>query len=277
MIEKKKLQKPRSLVLFGNGINCEYETSYAHKLVGFKPDLLHINALMENPRVIHRYSFINLPGGFLDGDDLGAAKAQAVRWKYKTIGDTGKKFIDEIVKFVGDGKIVLGICNGFQLLVKTGLLPGFDGVYGTQPVTLTFNDLGKFEDRWVYLKVNRNSNCIFTKDMDKIYLPVRHGEGKFVTDNPESLARIQKDGHMALQYADENGNVTMAYPLNPNGSAEAVAGICDSTGRIFGLMPHPEAYVTYTQHPRWTREELEKEGDGLKIFRNAFKYTVENQ
>ena len=277
MIKKRKPQRPKSLVLFGNGINCEYETSYAHKLVGFKPDLLHINALMENPRIIHRYSFINLPGGFLDGDDLGAAKAQAVRWKYQTIGNTGKKFIDEVVKFVADGKIVLGICNGFQLLVKTGLLPGFDGIYGTQPVTLTFNDCGKFEDRWVHLKVNRHSNCIFTKDMDNIYLPVRHGEGKFVTDNAESLAKAQKDGHVALQYADENGKITMTYPQNPNGSSEAIAGICDATGRIFGLMPHPEAYVTYTQHPRWTREELEKEGEGLKIFRNAFKYTVENQ
>jgi phosphoribosylformylglycinamidine synthase subunit PurQ / glutaminase len=274
---RRKLKQLKSLVLFGNGINCEYETSYAHKLVGFKPELLHINALMENPRIIHRYSFINLPGGFLDGDDLGAAKAQAVRWKYQTIGDTGKRFIDEVVKFVGDGKIVLGICNGFQLLVKTGLLPAFDGVYGTQPVTLTFNDSGKFEDRWVHLKVNHLSQCIFTKDMDSMYLPVRHGEGKFVTDNADSLTKARKNGHVVLQYADESGKITMAYPQNPNGSTEAVAGICDATGRIFGLMPHPEAYVTYTQHPRWTRETLEKEGDGLKVFRNAFKYTVENQ
>ncbi|MDR2017887.1 MAG: phosphoribosylformylglycinamidine synthase subunit PurQ [Syntrophobacterales bacterium] len=277
MIKIRKPQKPKSLVLFGNGINCEYETAYTHRLVGFKPDFLHINDLMGNPRIIHSYSFINLPGGFLDGDDLGAAKAQAVRWKYQVIGDTGKRFIDEVVKFVGDGKIVLGICNGFQLLIKTGLLPGFSSTDETQPATLTFNDSGKFEDRWVNLKVNPLSNCIFTRNMETVYLPVRHGEGKFVTDSADNLAKAQKGGHVALQYIDESGCITMAYPHNPNGSVEAIAGICDTTGRIFGLMPHPEAYVTYTQHPRWTREKLEKEGDGLKVFRNAFNYTMENR
>jgi phosphoribosylformylglycinamidine synthase subunit PurQ / glutaminase len=270
-------KKPKSLILFGNGINCEYETAYAHKLVGFDADQLHINALMENPQVIHKYSFLNLPGGFLDGDDLGAAKAQAVRWKYQKIGPSGERFIDEAVKFVGEGNIILGICNGFQLLVKTGLLPGFDGKYGTQSVTLTFNDLGKFEDRWVHLKINTHSRCVFTKGMDTVYLPVRHGEGKFVTAGPEELARAEKKGHIVLQYADEKGHITSTYPDNPNGSEKAIAGICDATGRIFGLMPHPEAYVTCTQHPRWTREKLSAEGEGLKIFKNAFDYIVENQ
>jgi len=273
----RKMKKPRSLILFGNGINCEYETAHAHRLVGFDAELLHINALMENPGAIHRYSFINLPGGFLDGDDLGAAKAQAVRWKYQEIGDSGKRFIDEAIKFIADGKIILGICNGFQLLAKTGLLPGLEGKYGSQPVTLTFNDSGKFEDRWVELKANSRSRCIFTKGIDTIYLPVRHGEGKFMTDTPDSLTLLERNGHVALQYADESGNITMAYPDNPNGSVAAIAGICDDTGRVFGLMPHPEAYVTCTQHPRWTRERLDPEGDGLKVFRNAFSYTVENQ
>jgi phosphoribosylformylglycinamidine synthase subunit PurQ / glutaminase len=273
----KKKRRPRSLVLFGNGINCEYETSHAHRLVGFDAELLHINALMENPGKLHDYTFLNLPGGFLDGDDLGAAKAQAVRWKYQKIGDKGKRFIDEALRFVAEGKIILGICNGFQLLVKTGLLPGLEGDYGTQSVTLTFNDSGKFEDRWVYLKTNVSSRCIFTKDMDRLYLPVRHGEGKFVVDGPSSLSKAKRDGHVVLQYADKKGGITMAYPDNPNGSVEAIAGICDATGRIFGLMPHPEAYVTYTQHPRWTREQLPEEGDGLGVFRNAFKHTVENQ
>lgn len=272
-----KKKKPRSLVLFGNGINCEYETAHAHRLVGFDVDLLHINALMENPSNIHNYSFINLPGGFLDGDDLGAAKAQAVKWKYQKIDDGDKRFIDEMVKFVEEGKIILGICNGFQLLVKTGLLPGCGGDYGSQSVTLTFNDSGKFEDRWVYIKVNPLSPCIFTKGMGAIYLPVRHGEGKFLVDRPDTLKILKQKGHIAMQYADENGATTQSYPDNPNGSTEAVAGICDETGRIFGLMPHPEAYVSYTQHPRWTREELREEGDGLGIFRNAFNYIWENQ
>lgn len=273
----RKMKKPKSLILFGNGINCEYETAHAHRLVGFKAELLHINALMENPGIIHRYSFMNLPGGFLDGDDLGAAKAQAVRWKYQEIGDTGKRFIDEALKFIADGKIILGICNGFQLLVKTGLLPGLEGKYGSQPVTLTFNDSGKFEDRWVRLKADPRSRCIFTAGIDSIYLPVRHGEGKFMTDTALSMSLLEQNGHVALQYADESGEITMTYPDNPNGSAAAIAGICDETGRVFGLMPHPEAYVTCTQHPRWTRERLDSEGDGLKVFRNAFAYTVENQ
>lgn len=271
-----KKQKPKSLILVGNGINCEYETAHAHKLVGFEPDFIHINTLIENLNKIKKYTFITLPGGFLDGDDLGSAKAQAVRWKYKKISKSGKTFIDALISFVEEGKIILGICNGFQLLVKTGLLPGLGSDYSTQKVTLTFNDAGKFEDRWVYLKSNTFSHCIFTKDIHTIYLPVRHGEGKLVVDTKKTLEKIKQDGHIVMQYADESGNITSKYPFNPNGSVESIAGLCDSTGRIFGLMPHPEAYVHQVQHPRWTREALSEEGDGLMIFKNAFKYVTEN-
>ena len=269
-------KKPRSLILFGNGINCEYETAHANRLAGFDVGLMHIDEMMENPKSIHRYIFINFPGGFLDGDDLGSAKAQAVKWKYQTIKGSQEKFLDELVKFVYDGKIIIGICNGFQLLVKTGLLPGVEGQYGKQTATLTSNDSGRFEDRWVNLKINQLSHCIFTKDMDKIYLPVRHGEGKCVIDTPENKEIMIKKGHIAMQYADETGVVTDAYPYNPNGSTNSIAAFCDHTGRIFGLMPHPEAFVHYTQHPRWTREGLDVEGDGLKIFKNAYKYILEN-
>lgn len=271
-----KKQKPKSLILVGNGINCEYETAYAHRLVGFEPDFIHVNALLDNLNQIMKYTFITLPGGFLDGDDLGSAKAQAVRWKYKKINKSGKTFIDTLISFVGEGKIILGICNGFQLLVKTGLLPGLDSDYSSQKVTLTFNDSGRFEDRWVYLKINTFSHCIFTKDIHTIYLPVRHGEGKLVVDTKKTIERIKRNGHIVMQYADNSGNVSSHYPLNPNGSIESIAGLCDSTGRIFGLMPHPEAYVHRTQHPRWTREALSEEGDGLMIFKNAFKYVTEN-
>ncbi len=272
-----KKREPKSLVLFGNGINCEYETAYANRLAGFSADLMHIDEMMENPKSIHKYAFINFPGGFLDGDDLGSAKAQAVKWKYQIMRGSGERFLDELIKFVYRNKIIIGICNGFQLLVKTGLLPGMEGQYGKQTVTLTSNDSGKFEDRWVNLKVNELSHCIFTKDMDKIYLPVRHGEGKCVIDTPENRDTMIKEGHIAMQYADETGAVTHVYPYNPNGSDNAIAAFCDHTGRIFGLMPHPEAFVHYTQHPRWTRERLDVEGDGLKIFRNAYKYILENQ
>jgi len=269
-------KKPKSLVVFGNGINCENETAHANRLAGFAPELVHIDELAREPGMIHRYRFINFPGGFLDGDDLGSARAQAVKWKYQKMADTGRRFLDELVKFVEEGRIIIGICNGFQLLVKTGLLPALGKTYGKQSATLAANDLGRFEDRWVYLKTNRFSHCIFTNDMDKIYLPVRHGEGKCIVDSPEALSAMKGGGNIVLQYADSTGAVSMTYPDNPNSSAEAIAAICDDTGRVFGLMPHPEAFVHRTQHPRWTREEVPSEGDGLKIFRNACKYISES-
>jgi len=272
-----KMKKPKSLVLFGNGINCEYETAYANKLAGFDTDLMHIDEMMENPKNIRNYVFLNFPGGFLDGDDLGSAKAQSVKWKYQKMKGSVERFIDELVRFTNNGGIIIGICNGFQLLVKTGLLPGIDGQYGKQTVTLTSNDSGKFEDRWVTLKINQLSHCIFTKDMDKIYLPVRHGEGKCVVDTPENETVLTKKGHVVMQYTDEKGIITDEYPYNPNGSTGAIAALCDATGRIFGLMPHPEAFIHYTQHPRWTRENLNVDGDGLGIFKNAFNYIIENK
>lgn len=269
----RRRKKPRSLILSGNGINCELETAHANSLAGFDAEIVHMNTLMEGAKNIHEYDLINLPGGFLDGDDLGAGKAQAVKWRYQRIKDSEERFVDELYRFAASGKLIIGICNGFQLLVKTGLLPGIDGDYGKQRVSLTFNDSGRFEDRWVFLKVNPFSSCIFTRDIDKIYLPVRHGEGKLVTGDEESIG-LEKGGHLVMQYCDEQGAITSAYPYNPNGSVLSVAGLCDTSGRIFGLMPHPEAFVHFTQHPRWTREKLPVEGDGLKIFRNAHDYIV---
>ncbi len=284
-----KKEQIKSLVLFGNGINCEHETAYANRLAGFDAELMHIDEMMGNPRCIHQYRFINFPGGFLDGDDLGSAKAQAVKWKYQSIhhdavtgpdksanGVPQGRFLDELVRFVENGNIIIGICNGFQLLVKTGLLPAVDGGYGKQTVTLTSNDCGRFEDRWVHLRVNTLSRCIFTRDIDNMYLPVRHGEGKCVIQAGATQSLMERKGHIVMQYADENGAATEAYPDNPNGSTKAIAALTDPTGRVFGLMPHPEAFVHHTQHPRWTREPDEKEGDGLRIFKNAHRYILEN-
>ena len=270
-----KKKTPKSLVLSGNGINCELETAHANRLVGFDAEIVHISALMEGSKNIHDYDFLNLPGGFLDGDDLGAGKAQAAKWKYRRIKDSTKYFIDELLRFVSDGKLIIGICNGFQLLAKTGLLPALKGNSQKQQVSLTFNESGRFEDRWVFLKVNTFSSCIFTKDIDKIYLPVRHGEGKLVVGDEKDVAELAAGGHVVMQYCDENGEIRADFPYNPNGSVMSVAGLCDQTGRIFGLMPHPEAFVHYTQHPRWSREELPVEGDGLKIFRNAYTYILD--
>jgi phosphoribosylformylglycinamidine synthase subunit PurQ / glutaminase len=271
-----KNRKPKSLILGGNGINCELETAHANRLVGFDAEIVHISSLADRPESIHEYQFLNFPGGFLDGDDLGSAKAQAVRWKYQKSGGDGTPFLDELVRFVADGKVIIGICNGFQLLVKTGLLPAMEGQYGDQTVTLTFNDSGRFQDRWIYLRVRQLSSCIFTKDMDRLYLPVRHGEGKLVAKNGETLQKLRDGGHIVMQYVNQEGNVTAEFPWNPNGSVDSVAALCDLSGRIFGLMPHPEAFVHYTQHPHWTRESLPEEGDGLKIFRNAYQYVVNN-
>jgi phosphoribosylformylglycinamidine synthase subunit PurQ / glutaminase len=168
--------------------------------------------------------------------------------------------------------LILGVCNGFQLMVKLGLLPALDGNYSDQSTTLTFNDSGRFEDRWIYLKANAQSPCIFTKGIDLIYLPVRHGEGKFVPQSDAVLNSIEKKNLFVFQYCLESGAATMDYPANPNGAVNAIAGICNETGRLFGLMPHPEAYLHRTNHPRWTREALPEEGQGLAIFRNAVKF-----
>ncbi|MEJ2067737.1 MAG: phosphoribosylformylglycinamidine synthase subunit PurQ, partial [Deltaproteobacteria bacterium] len=214
-----------------------------------------------------------LPGGFLDGDDLGAAKACANRFRHAAISSTGERFWDQLLRFIERGRLILGICNGFQLMAKLGLVPALESGYGKQEVTLTFNDSGRFEDRWVHLKVNTRSPCVFTRGLEKVYLPVRHGEGKFLTASPSVIRQLTRMGLICLHYSDaEYQAATMEYPLNPNGSVKGVAGICDATGRVFGLMPHPEAYVHRTHHPRWTREVLPEEGGGVAFFRNAVEY-----
>jgi phosphoribosylformylglycinamidine synthase len=254
------------------------ETAHACRLAGAdQVDIVHISELLYRDKKLDDYSFLNLPGGFLDGDDLGSAKAGANRILNAAIRTDGAEVSetlhDQFRRFIRAGKLILGVCNGFQLLVKLGTLPGFDGDYFRQSATLTFNDSGRFEDRWVYLKANAASPCVFTRGLTSLYLPVRHGEGKFIARDRATLKRLHADGHVALQYSDEQGRTaTMDYPQNPNGAVDAIAGICDETGRIFGLMPHPEAYLHYTNHPRWTREKLPEEGMGLALFKNAVKF-----
>jgi phosphoribosylformylglycinamidine synthase I len=267
-------QKTSAIVLAGNGVNCEQETAHACRLAGFeRVDIVTIWELLDEEASLSEYHLLALPGGFLDGDDLGSAKAQANRILFSKLHTSGQPLMHLIQQFIREGKLILGICNGFQLMVKLGLLPGTDGNYARQTVTLTHNDCGKFEDRWVSLKVNGSSPCIFTKGMETIYLPVRHGEGKFVAQDKDVLTQLKASGQVALYYMDPaTGTPTINYPDNPNGSQFAVAGICDPSGRIFGLMPHPEAYLHRTNHPRWTREELPEEGEGLKLFRNAYAY-----
>ncbi|TSA51956.1 MAG: phosphoribosylformylglycinamidine synthase subunit PurQ [Planctomycetaceae bacterium] len=264
----------KSIVITGNGTNCEMETAHACRLAGSdEVDIVHISELLHGEKRLDDYHFLNLAGGFLDGDDLGSAKAGANRILNAKIEDKSEKLYDQLIKFINDGKLILGVCNGFQLMVKLGLLPGFKGDYLHQTTTLTFNDSGRFEDRWVYLKINEKSPCVFTEGLERIYLPVRHGEGKFITKSEEVLKRLLKDNLIVAQYSnEEDEDVAMNYPWNPNGSVDGIAGICNETGRLFGLMPHPEAYLHYTNHPRWTREKLPEEGRGLLIFKNAINF-----
>jgi phosphoribosylformylglycinamidine synthase len=271
------VKKVRAIVIAGNGTNCEMEMAHACRLGGAdEVEIVHIYQLFYREKSLDNYDFLNLAGGFLDGDDLGAAKANATRLRYASTAK-GESIFEQILKFIQQGKIILGICNGFQLMVKLGLIPSLNGDYGTQEVTLTFNDSGKFEDRWVYLKVDADSPCVFTKGIETLYLPVRHGEGKFIPQDTAVLKKMQAEHLVVVQYSDKNCfKPVMKYPFNPNGSVDAIAGICDETGRVFGMMPHPEAYLHFTNHPRWTRENLPEEGMGVALFRNAIDFLRKN-
>jgi phosphoribosylformylglycinamidine synthase len=260
------MAEPRALILVGFGINCDYETEHAFQIAGAATERVHLNDLLADKGMLARYHVIALPGGFVFGDHIASGRVLANRLRYG-LGS-------ELKSFVADGKLVAGICNGFQVLVKMGLLPGFDGDF-KQKVTLTLNDSCKFEDRWVYLKLDPASKCIFSKGVDSLYLPVRHGEGKFMVDSDATLDRLRSDGQVVFRYCGPNGE-RPDYPLNPNGAVDDIAAICDPTGRVFGIMPHPEAYLYRENHPRWTREDLPAEGLGRQIFRNAVEYVREN-
>jgi phosphoribosylformylglycinamidine synthase I len=264
-------ERIKAIVITGNGTNCEMEMAHACRLAGFDAvDIVHISELLCGEKRLDDYHFLNLPGGFLDGDDLGSAKAGANRILHASAAGRQEPLFDQFLRFINEGKLILGVCNGFQLLAKLGMLPGFDGRYDRQTVTLTYNDSGRFEDRWVHLRVDPASPCIFTRGLSGIYLPVRHGEGKFIAQDKGILERLHRERLITLQYSDgQYRDATPDYPANPNGSIDGIAGICNETGRIFGLMPHPEAYLHRTNHPRWTREDLPEEGMGLSLFRNA--------
>ncbi|MFC1824358.1 phosphoribosylformylglycinamidine synthase subunit PurQ [Thermodesulfobacteriota bacterium] len=271
----------RALVLTGYGLNCDYETDYSLKLAGAESHRVHINDFIE--REISRsgngfdhYHILIFGGGFSWADDHGAGVILGSKMKFN-LGERVEDFIDQ-------GKLIIGICNGFQTLVNFGLLPAFERKYQERRVALTYNDSGNFIDTWVKLKVNPASPCVFTRSISSIDLPVRHGEGKFYASY-EDLDQLVLNGQVVMQYADEEGHVAQGrWPLNPNGSLMDIAGICDPTGRIFGLMPHPEAYNHYTNHPQWVHRKMSRkrrgqdngnpEGDGIRIFRNAVEFVT---
>ncbi len=262
----------RCLVLAGNGTNCEVETAHACRATGAeRVEVVMVWDLLAGRVRLQEYNFLLLPGGFLDGDDLGAAKAMAWRLRHARTPD-GSSFFEQLKAFVQGPNLVFGICNGFQLLVKLGLLPR---PTGSQQVTVWANDSGRFEDRWVHLTVDPDSPCLFTRGLDHLELPVRHGEGKVLLAGSEALVAAS---HLApVRYADpETRRPTEEYPYNPNGSPGGVAGLCDETGRIFGLMPHPEAYNHVTNHPAWPRPEAPRRAQGLDLFANAMAWLKEN-
>jgi len=274
--------KPRVAVLFGFGINCDHETKAVFELVGAEADRVHVNRFVSGESSLEAYDILAVPGGFSFGDHLGSGRLLGNRMRFA--------MRDALRTFVEAGKPIIGICNGFQVLVKTGLLPGpasGESPDFVQRGSLTLNDSGRYEDRWVTLEFDPESPCIWTKGMTRIECPVRHGEGKYVMPSPEDVDRLQEHHQLTVRYVDpatEPGkgisDQPLPYPTSPNGSMRNIAGICDATGLVFGLMPHPEAIYARWLHPLHTRQHDVShgagldgwEGEGLQMFRNAVEY-----
>ncbi len=251
---------PRVLILRAPGANCDAEAQFAFEQAGALAERVHVNRLRERPALLQRYQVLVVPGGFTYGDDVAAGKILANQLAH-FLGDALRAFRDA-------EKLILGICNGFQAILKAGLLmpPDEDGPLAT----LAHNTSGKFEDRWITLQANPG-RCPFLTGIDRLHLPIAHGEGRFVCREAWQLEGLKQTGQVVLTYVDPSGKPG-GYPINPNGSQGEVAGVCDATGRVLGLMPHPERHVLPTQHPRWTRLGLAAEGEGLAIFRNAVHF-----
>jgi len=273
------MKRIKALVLTGFGLNCDYETDFSLKLAGAESHRIHINELIGVARgsdkvALGQFQILVFGGGFSWADDHGAGVLMAAKLK-RHLGA-------ELKRFVQDGNLVIGICNGFQALVNLGLLPGFDEAYDQRLVAITYNDSGNFVDAWITLRVNEAAACVFTKGLSGMELPVRHGEGKVVAEM-DTIKALLENRQVVMQYAGEDGTAAQGkWPFNPNGSIQDIAGICDPTGRVFGLMPHPEAFNHFTNHPNWTnqREALSRQGktpvsqdgEGIRIFQNAVEY-----
>jgi len=253
--------RPKVLVLKTDGINCDEELAFAFNLAGGNAELVHINDLRSKKKKLSDYRILAIPGGFAYGDDVVSGKILAV--------ELSAFLTKELKKFIKrKNTLVIGICNGFQVLVRTGLLPF--GSLGKMDATLTNNESGHFECRWINLNTNKNNRCVFLNSSNGILsFQVAHGEGKFFA-NPKVLNKIEKEGLVVFRYSDEKGNPTQKYPENPNGSLNAIAGVTDPSGRILGLMPHPERFVRKEQHPNWRRMPNLKP-QGLPIFENMIE------
>ncbi len=255
----------RVMILRAAGTNCDLEAQHAWQLAGAVAERVHIRALIENPRALNDYSVLTLPGGFSYGDDIAAGRIFAMQLR--------RHLLDSLRAFIDHGRLVLGICNGFQILVQTGLLPRRLPDAAPRTCTVTYNDPAGFQDRWIYLKAS-SERCVFLDPGRTYEMPIAHGEGRVVFSSPGELEAVRNAGHIALTYGGPpagQGNLH-GQPLNPNGSQADIAGLCDETGRVLGLMPHPERFVAWTQHPCWTSQPARSEGDGLALFRRAVAY-----
>jgi phosphoribosylformylglycinamidine synthase I len=263
------MASPRVLILRAPGTNCDEETAHAFSIAGGTPERWHVNRVLEQPERLAEFQILCIPGGFCYGDDIAAGRILGNQIRHH-LSDTLQSFRDA-------GKLILGVCNGFQVLLKTDLLLPRDQV--GPPATLAANDSGHFEDRWVRLATS-GGKCVFLSGITELELPVAHGEGKFVPRDTSMLTSLRDNGQLVLRYtsAATSGSSVPSpqsptpYPANPNGAVDDVAGICDATGLVFGLMPHPERFVDPTQHPCWTREPAREVGEGLAMFRNGVRY-----
>jgi len=255
----------KALVLRTAGTNCDVETQFAWQQAGAEADRVHINRLIEAPAILDDYQVLTVPGGFSYGDDISAGKILANQVVHHLAG--------AVAEFLEKDRLVLGICNGFQVLVKAGLLPGGpDGRPSLrQGATVTANDRGLFDDRWVRLRVDTD-RCVFLRKGEVLEMPIAHAEGKFVPAEDVSVDALDDAGQVAVRYVGPDGEAGAGFPWNPNGSVGDVAGLCDRTGRIFGLMPHPERHISPWHHPQWTRRPAVEEGDGLRVFRRGVAY-----
>ena len=263
--------KVKVLIITGFGLNCEKETAAAFRNSGATPELVHLNDLLSGERKLDEFHILAFIGGFSFGDHLGSGTVFANRVKHS--------LRDQLDRFVAAGKLIIGICNGFQTMTRLGLVPALDRKYFEQQAALAHNDCGSFRDDWVVLKANPASPCVFTKGVDLLRVPIRHGEGKFAADTA-TLQQIEANHQVVFRYAETDGTTATNFPANPNGSLNAIAGVCDPTGRIFGLMPHPEAFLSPYNAPDWTTRKLEgklpERGEGCVIFDNAVEFAAAN-
>ncbi|HAH07332.1 MAG TPA: phosphoribosylformylglycinamidine synthase I [Elusimicrobia bacterium] len=257
------MRTPKALILRAAGTNCDVETAVAFKMVGATAVTAHIDEVKQGRVRLMDHDILVFPGGFTYGDDISAGKVLA---------NELKAHLRELRGFIRSGRPVLGICNGFQVLVKCGLLPQTPS--NEQTASLSFNDSNRFEARWVRLRINLQSQSLFIRGLPEIIeLPVAHGEGKFVVKSPKVLEHLKKTRAILMQYVNEEGKFA-GYPYNPNGSLFNIAAITNPEGNCLGLMPHPERFITRWHHPNWTRQTFLKDGVGLEIFRNAVTYVA---